>query len=248
MKKLRTLLTGFILIYSLVLNGNLFSQPLKEKLDNLLQEYNKNELFNGTALIADSTGIVLEKGYGMADFSSNIENNPQTQFRIGSLTKQFVATVILQLSNEGKLSLDDKISKYLPEYRKDIGDKVTIHQLLNHTSGIKSYTNIPNWWKDSSKVKFSKKHLITISHASELEFEPGSNYNYNNTGYYLLGIIAERAAGVPYELLLRQRIFDPAEMNSTGIEREENPPPNLAQGYMRKGVNFVEDDFFYMPK
>lgn len=249
MKQVRTILKELIIIQfflALAFQSGLFSQPLQEKLDNLMQEYNKNEIFNGVVLIADSTGIVLEKGYGLANFDKNIDNTPQTQFRIGSLTKQFVATVILQLASEGKLSLDDKISKYLTEYRKDIGEKVTIHQLLNHTSGIRSYTNIPHWWKDSSKIEFSKEHLITISHSSNLDFEPGSNYSYNNTGYYLLGIIAERASGIPYELLLRQRIFDPVNMNSTGIERDKNPPPNLAQGYMRKGANFVKDDFFYM--
>ena len=148
---------------------------------------------------------------------------------------------------EGKIGLNDPITKYIPEYRKDTGDSVTIHQLLNHTSGIRSYTNIPGWWMDSTKYKFSKDHMIKYAHSGDLEFAPGTDYSYNNTGYYLLAIIAERAAGVPYELLLRQRIFDPAGMDRTGVEREEFPPPNLAQGYLRSGLTFVKDDYFFMP-
>ncbi|HLT24194.1 MAG TPA: serine hydrolase, partial [Ignavibacteria bacterium] len=94
--------------------------------------------------------------------------------------------------------------------------------------------------------EFTEDHMLKHALAQDFDFTPGSDYAYNNTGYYLLAIIAERAAGVPYELLLRQRIFDPAGMNSTGVERSNFPPPNLAQGYIRKGLNFVEDDFFLM--
>jgi CubicO group peptidase (beta-lactamase class C family) len=238
-----------LLLFTLLLSpvSLLDAQTMAERLNQLMKEYNSNEIFNGSILIADSSGIILEKGYGFANLDENIENTAQTQFRIGSVTKQFVATVIMQLAEEGKIDLSDPITKYLPEYRKDTGDSVTIHQLLNHTSGITSYTNIPGWWRDSTKYRFSKDHMIKYAHSGDLEFPPGTDYSYNNTGYYLLGVIAERVSGVPYELLLRQRIFDPAGMNRTGVEREEFPPPNLAQGYLRNGLSFVKDDYFYMP-
>ena len=241
---MKKLITVFLFLF--VILNNASTQTIQEKLDNLLDTYNRYGIFNGTVLVADSTGILLEKGYGYANFDENIKNTPQTQFRIGSVTKQFVATVIMQLVEEGKIGLNDPISRYIPEYRKDTGDSVTIHQLLNHTSGIRSYTNIPGWWADSTKFEFTEDHMLKHALAQDFDFTPGSDYAYNNTGYYLLAIIAERAAGVPYELLLRQRIFDPAGMNSTGVERSNFPPPNLAQGYIRKGLNFVEDDFFLM--
>jgi CubicO group peptidase (beta-lactamase class C family) len=224
----------------------LHSQSISEKLDALMDQYNRFGIFNGSVLIADSSGILLEKGYGYSNIEESKPNTAQTQFRIGSVTKQFVATIIMQLVQEGKIGLNDPITRYIPEYRKDTGDSVSIHQLLNHTSGIRSYTNIPGWWADSTKFNFTEEQMLNFALAQDLEFTPGNNYAYNNTGYYLLAIIAERASGIPYELLLRQRIFDPAGMNSTGVERENFPPPNLAQGYIRKGINFVKDDVFIM--
>lgn len=241
MKKLYTLLFLFIISFNTA-----STQTVQEKLDDLMDTYNRYGIFNGTVLVADSSGILLEKGYGYANFEENKENTAQTQFRIGSVTKQFVATIIMQLAQEGKIGLNDPITRYIPEYRKDTGDSVTIHHLLNHTSGIRSYTNIPGWWADSTKFDFTESQMLNYALAQDFDFTPGSDYAYNNTGYYLLAIIAERAAGVPYELLLRQRIFEPAGMNSTGVERNDFPPPNLAQGYLRKGTNFVKDDFFLM--
>lgn len=227
--------------------SNVLSQSENDKLDELLSRYNEYNMLNGVVLVAENGEIILEKGYGYANFDTKTPVTPDNQFRIGSVTKQFVSLIIMQLISEGKMSLDDVITDYIPEYRKDNGDRITIRQLLNHTSGIKSYTNIPGWWQDSTKVKFSKEHMIKYAHSGDLEFEPGTKYNYNNTGYYLLAVIAERVAGVPYEELIEERILKPVGMTHSGIEREDNPPSNRALGYNWIGLKLEDDPYFYMP-
>src|SRR5688500_19621303 len=120
------------------------------KIDEVLSAANKYHLFNGSVLVAENGKVVHKKGYGHANMEWNILNTPDTKFRLGSITKQFTAALILQLVDEGKVKLDGKLSDYLPAYRKDVGDKVTIHQLLNHTSGIPSYTSVANFFANVS--------------------------------------------------------------------------------------------------
>ena len=125
------------------------AQTMSEKIDNLLNRYHEYGLFNGSALVAEEGKVLFEKGYGFANMEWKVPNTPDTKFRIGSISKQFTATIIMQLVEAGKIKLDGKITDYIPEYRKETGDKVTIHQLLNHTSGIYPYTSIPGVWSDS---------------------------------------------------------------------------------------------------
>src|SRR5688500_5896942 len=130
------------------------SQPSSDKarkIDEVLSTANKYHLFNGSVLVAENGKVIHRKGYGHANMEWNIPNTPDTKFRLGSITKQFTAALILQLVDEGKVKLDGKLSDYLPAYRKDIGDKVTIHQLLNHTSGLPSYTGLPGFISDVSR-------------------------------------------------------------------------------------------------
>jgi CubicO group peptidase (beta-lactamase class C family) len=153
----------------------------------------------------------------------------------------------MQLVEEGKIKLDGKITDYLKDYRKDTGDKVTIHHLLTHTSGIKSYTNIPNVWSDSLRNHYEKEYFIKHFHSSDFEFEPGEKYSYNNTGYYLLAAIAEELTGKPFGELLKERIFTPAGMLNTGSEDTEVPINKKAYGYLKRGNGFTLDPYFYMP-
>ena len=111
-------------------------QTIPQIIDRLINEYYLDHQFMGSVLVADGGAVIFKKGYGLADVEKNIPNSPTTKFQIASITKQFVAMVIAQLAEQGKLKLEDKISEYLPYYRKDIGDKVTIGMLVTHTSGI----------------------------------------------------------------------------------------------------------------
>ena len=133
---------GLILTIFFFSSVILQSQTDSEKIDDLITRYQEYGLFNGSALVVKNGKVIFKKGYGYANFEWKVQNAPDTKFRIGSISKQFTATLIMQLVEEGKIKLDGKITDYLPEYRKDPGDSVTIHQLLNHTSGIKSYTSI----------------------------------------------------------------------------------------------------------
>ena len=135
--KIARLLTLFIV--ACIAATNSFAQQNVRKIDGLLKQYYDYGQFNGSVLVADKGKIIYEKGFGMANMEWAIPNQPDTKFRIGSVTKQFTATLILQLVEEGKIKLNGKITDYLPDYRKDTGEKVTIHQLLNHTSGIPLY-------------------------------------------------------------------------------------------------------------
>ena len=155
---------------------------------------------------------------------------PDTRFRLGSITKQFTAMLTLQLVEQGKIKLDGKIADYLPDYRKDIGEKVTVHHLLTHTSGIPSYTGQPGFFANVSRnpykvADFVKQYRVAISSLSR------ERYSYNNSGYFLLGAIIERVTGKTYEQALKEMIFDRVGMKNTGYDRHDPLIPKRASGY-----------------
>ena len=176
-----------------------------------------------------------------------VPNTSDTKFRIGSISKQFTATIIMQLVEEGKIKLDGKLTDYLPNYRKDTGDQITIHQLLNHTSGILPYTSMPNVWSDSLRNHYDQDYMIKHFHSGDLQFEPGTQFAYNNTGYYLLGVIAEKVTGKKLGQLLKERIFTPLEMTNTASEDDEVVIDKKASGYLKFGNSYRLDPYFYMP-
>ena len=209
------------------------AQDHAAKIQEILALAHKYQQFNGSALVAENGKIIYKGAYGNANMEWNIPNTPDTKFRLGSITKQFTATVILQLVEQGKIKLDGKLSDYLPEYRKDIGDKVTIHHLLTHTSGIPSYTGQPGFFENVSRNPYKVDDFVKKYASGNLEFEPGSKYSYNNSGYFLLGAIIERVTGKPYERVLKENIFDPAGMKNTGYDHHTTIIPKRAAGYSK---------------
>ena len=203
------------------------------KIDEVLSLANKYHLFNGSVLVAENGKVIHKKGYGLANMEWNIPNSTDTRFRLGSITKQFTAALILQLVDEGKVKLDGKLSDYLPAYRKDIGDKVTIHQLLNHTSGIPSYTGLPGFLANVSRNPYTVEDFVKLYASNDLEFEPGSKYSYNNSGYFLLGAIIEKVTGQSYDKVLKARILDPLGMKNTGYDLHAPIIAKRATGYQR---------------
>ena len=171
------------------------------------------------------------KNYGKADKSWNINATSDTKFRIGSVTKHFTGMLIMQLKQEGKIKLDDKISDYLPWFSKTVGNKITIHQLLTHTSGLPNYTDFPDFKTKMVFENLSEKEFAVKYFKDNLAFEPGTKQNYCNTGYYLLGLIIEEITGKPYEEVLKEKIFDVIGMKNTGIENPKEIISNYAQGY-----------------
>ncbi len=208
-------------------------------IDAYLSECHIRGLFNGSALVAHREEVLFSKGYGYADRENQVPNTPDTIFRIGSITKQFTVVMIFQLVEEGRIRLEGKLTEYLPEYRPDTGNRVTIDHLLRHTSGITSYTNIPGFWENEIVKHQDHDDFIDRFHSGDLIFEPGARYAYNNTGYFLLGVIIERMTGKSYADNLTERITETLEMNRTGVDRGEIGLEKKARGYIREGGRYV---------
>ena len=204
-----------------------------DRIDALLARYRELALFNGSALVADQGQVVLKKGYGLANMEWDIPNTPDTKFRLGSLTKQFTATLIMQLVERGQIDLAAPVTRYLPDYPANPGNRVTIHHLLTHTSGIVGYTEIPAW---SSTVRnpYSPTDFLAQFSKLDLLFEPGTRFSYSNSGYFLLGVVLEKVTGQPYETLLRERIFAPAGMNDSGYDATQPLLHKRAAGYDKR--------------
>jgi len=210
--------------------GGAFAATHAEKIDALIRSYAKLRQFNGSALVAERGRVILRKGYGMANMEWGIPNTPDTKFRIASNTKQFTALLVMQLVSEGRVDLDEKITRYLPGYRKDTGDKITVRNLLAHTSGIPEYGDKPEWL-EKKRAPHSVAEFVREYAAGDLEFEPGTKFHYTNSNYVLLGAIIEAVTGKTYEEVLQERIFGPLGMKDSGYDHVERVVPRRAAGY-----------------
>ena len=197
----------------------------------MVATYHRLNLFNGTVLVAQKGKIVFEKSYGFANIELKVPNTPTTKFRIGSISKQFTAMLIMQLKQRGKINLQSTISDYLPWYRKDIGKKITIHHLLTHTSGLLNYTDKPNWEKELARQDIDHKEYALTFRSDTLEFDPGTQKDYSNTNYFLLGLIVETITGKPFGEVLQKNILDVVGMKNTGIDYPDSIVMNRATGY-----------------
>ena len=222
------------------------AQDHAAKIQELLALAHKYRQFNGSVLVAENGKIIYKGAYGQANMEWNIPNTPDTRFRLGSITKQFTATVIMQLVEQGKIKLDAKLSDYLPDYRKDTGEKVTIHHLLTHTSGIPSYTGQPGFFQNVSRNPYKADEFVKKYASGDLEFEPGSKFRYNNSGYFLLGAIIERVTGKPYEQVLKQNIFDPLGMKNTGYDHYATIIAKRASGYIKAPDGYLNAPYLDM--
>lgn len=208
------------------------TQTPAQKIDKLVEHYADEGLFNGSILVAQKGKLVYKKGVGYANMEWKIPNTTTTKFRLGSITKQFTSMLIMQLVNEGKIKLDGKITDYLPHYRKETGDKVSIHQLLCHSSGIPNYTANDNFGKVQT-LPFTVSDFMRIYCSGDLEFEPGSRFNYSNSGFFILGAIIEAITKEPYHIVLQKRILDVVGMKNTGYDFSEKVIANRAAGYSK---------------
>ncbi len=184
----------------------------------------------GTVLVAEGDQLLLNKGYGMAELEWNIPNEPDVKFRLGSLTKQFTATLVLLLQQDGKLNIADPVSKYLPDAPKT-WEKITLANLLGHTSGIPNFTDTKEFgvWRMSPHTT---EEELAFFRDKPLDFEPGSKFAYSNSNFEVLGAVIEKVSGKKYGDLLRERIFDPLGMKDTGLDADELILPKRAEGYM----------------
>ncbi len=185
--------------------------------------------FMGAILVAQHGKIIVAKGYGKANIILAIPNTPETEFRIGSVTKEFTATAILKLQARGKLNYEDPVCKYVPDCPAD-WQHITIYNLLTHTSGIPNFTSFPGYLAVEKKP-ISPAALVGLFKDKPLDFKPGARFSYSNSGYALLGYIIERVSGQTYGQFLEQNIFRPLGLSATGYDSSHPATSKHAQGY-----------------
>lgn len=212
------------------------AQDLAAKADAYVKSWIPDSKFRGTVLIAKGDQIQFAQGYGNANDEWAIANTPSTVFRLGSITKQFTAVCILRLAESGKLKLDDPVSKHYAD-APAAWEKITVRHLLNHTSGIKSYTSQPGFMDKRTREKLSPAEVVKLTQDLPLEFAPGEKYAYNNTGYVLLGYIIEKLTGESYADHVRKTLFEPLAMKDSGYDSDETIIPRRAAGYTARGTN-----------
>ena len=206
------------------------AQEIPAQADAFIQAFPNEQRFQGSVLLARDGNVLFRKSYGMANADWDIPNTPDTKFRLGSITKQFTATLILQLVEEGKIKLDDSIRKYYAA-APESWQPITIHHLLSHESGIPSYTGIPGFFQKMAGVPYTPLQLIELTRDRPLEFTPGTKMAYDNSGYILLGYVIEQVTGKTYEQQLHSRILDPLGMADSGFEHNTAILKHRAEGY-----------------
>lgn len=234
----------FVLLFAVSGLGS--AQSKAAKIDALMQLVHENGQFNGSVLVAENGKVIFKKGYGLANMEWGIPNAPDTKFRLGSITKQFTAMLTLQLVQQGKLKLDGKITDYLPDYPRATGDRITIHQLLTHSSGIPGYTEFPGFFQTMSRDPYTPREFVKQFADSALLFEPGTRYRYSNSGYFLLGVIIENVTGMTYEEALQRFVLDPAGMKNTGYDRSAPILARRASGYERNPLGVTNAPYLDM--
>lgn len=200
--------------------------PIKSHLKNLEKENN----LSGVVLIAKDGTTIYREAFGFANLQDRVKNKPDTKFNLASINKMFTAMAIMQLVESGKISLQDKVGRYLSDYpNKTVADSVTIYQLLTHTSGMNSF------WEEYDKL--AKEKFKTVSDYlplfvdKKLAFDPGRDFLYSNSGYMVLGLIIEKVSGQNYFDYVKEHLYQPAKMINTDAYELDNVIPNLAAGY-----------------
>lgn len=203
---------------------------LASRVDAIMAPFASEGPGASVAVVKDGR-VVVRRAYGFANLETRTPMRPEMVFELGSVTKQFTSTAILMLVQQGKLALDDDIRKYVPDF-PDKGPRITIEHLLTHTSGIKDYTDDPNWpglWRQD----LTPMQVVDLVKDAPLEFAPGTKWRYDNTGYTLLGLVLEKASGVPYAEFIRANIFEPLGMTHSLYGSFSAIVPDRASGYTR---------------
>lgn len=218
---------------------------LEKKLDELLSSKFRTSEPGCEILVAKKGEIVYKKAFGSANLELNVPIKPEMVFKLGSITKQFTAVAILQLVEQGKISLQDSLQKFVPDFPSN-SKKITIENLLTHTSGIRDYMQIDYPEPNLERRDFDPKELIDRFKNFPLEFEPGTKYKYSNSGYFLLGYIIEKVSGKSYKAYLQENILKPLNLNHIYFDTSNNIIPNRVNGYRKEGAEFKNADYWSM--
>lgn len=229
----------------LLISVSSLAQTIDEQITSFINESDFDIKSPGLSILVAKDGkTIYTKGFGMANLENNIKAEPKHVFEIGSITKQFTALSILMLEEQGKLSVDDGITKYIPDYPTQ-GKTITLHHLLNHTSGIKSYTNMPSFMT-LARTDMTPTELINVFKNEPMEFDPGTQYNYSNSGYILLGHIIEVVSGKSYAEFIKTNIFDKLGMTNSYYGSMTQLIPNRARGYSETDSGYRNANYLSM--
>jgi len=243
--KIKTIKIGIWLLAVTVLFNTtpVNAQSIEKQIDVLFEEAYPADHPGATVLIAKDDKVIYRKAFGMANLELNVPMKPEHVLELASITKQFTSVAILMLMEQGKLSLDDPLSKYIVDYPK--GNQVSIHHLLNHTSGIKSYTDGPGLMQ-LARTDMTPMEIINSFKDSPMDFEPGEKYAYNNSAYILLGYIIEEVSGLSYEDFIQKNIFDKLGMKNSYYGSRSRIIPNRASGYQPFGESYQNAEYLSM--
>lgn len=210
-------------------DATITEKEIIQDLNDFILEQVASDEFSGAVLVANNGLPVYKQAFGLADQASNLPNRLDTRFNIASITKVFTAIAIVQLAERGLLHFDDRVSQHLPDYPRQVAERVSIHHLLTHTSGLGDY------WNDAYRARRTElrtvKDYLELIRPQALTFTPGARFHYSNCGYVLLGAILERVSGLCYDDYLQEFIFRPARMDTTARYDLDRIVHNLAVGY-----------------
>lgn len=204
------------------------AQGIESQVDEYIGAHMRGGNFSGSILVARNGQVLMSKAYGMANYEHDVPNTPHTKFEIGSMSKPFTAMAITILQEKGLLGFDDPLSKFIPDFPD--GEKITIHHLLTHTSGVPVLSGIPDF-KNLLRIKKPLEETIKKLKMMPMVFTPGEDYQYSNSGYILLGYIIEKVSGESYGDFLEENIFNPLDMKNTGYDDPVTVVKHRAEGY-----------------
>ncbi|MGG9960733.1 serine hydrolase [Ferruginibacter sp. SUN106] len=233
----------FLLLFILTTGPVIFAQNKKDKLAAIMKAYHNYNMFDGAVLVADNGKIIYKDAFGLANREWNIPNRTDTKFMIGSVSKPLTAVLMLIQVQKGLIGLDKTIDDYLPEFKNKPAAKVTVRQLLSHTSGLPNYDIIKDFFPRISRQHYSREEYIKVFIDSPLAFIPGTHYAYSSWGYFTLGYIMERVTNKSYAQLMADDIFKKNGMVNSGSYYHTQIVPNRATGYDYSFGGYTSSDF-----
>jgi CubicO group peptidase (beta-lactamase class C family) len=228
----------------------LSEKEIVDELDGLVKKLSAADVFSGAVLLAKGDNVLYEKAYGEANKDFKAPNNANTKFNLGSMNKMFTSVAVAQLVEAGKLSFDDSLAKFLPDFPdKEAAEKIKIKHLLSHTSGLGSYFN--RAFIESSRARFRTiDDFLELAKTEKMQFEPGTKWQYSNTGMLVLGKVIEKVSGQNYFDYIRENIYKKAGMTDSDSYDLDGVNPNLAVGYEKdfteQGMAFRNNIFMHV--
>lgn len=232
-----------LIILTLLFMQLCIAQDKKTRLDAIMKKYHDYNMFDGAVLVAENGKVIYKSAFGLANREWNIANTTDTKFMIGSVSKSLTALLMLIQVQKGLISLDKTILDYIPGYSKKNGSRITIRQLLSHTSGLPNYDIIKDFFPAISRQNYTREDYIKLYMDSALAFEPGTRYYYSSWGYFTLGYIMEKVTGKSYAQLMREDIFDKIGMTNSGSYFHTQIVNKRATGYDYVLGGYSSSDF-----